>query len=49
MKQTIGALLIALFSMTVGLSHANETTRESTGGAQTLQDILARQAGQKID
>lgn len=49
MKQTIGALLIALFSMTVGLSHANETTRESTGGAQTLQDILARQAGQEID
>jgi len=49
MTQMIGALLIALFSMTAGLSHANEATRESTGGAQTLQDILARQAGQQVD
>lgn len=49
--QVIGAVLVALLTFAVTPSYAEEATdpRASTGGAQTLQDILARQQGLKVD
>ena len=46
--------LITIILAAVGFSHAedvqeaNENTRAATGGAQTLEDILARQRGEEI-
>lgn len=44
-------LSIALLVMTVSVTGvwAQDTDRTSTGGAQTLQDILARQNAEKVD
>jgi len=49
--KVIGAALIALLTFAVTPSYANEATeaRASTGGAQTLEDILARQKGVEVD
>ena len=49
--KVIGAALIALLTFAVSPSYANEATdeRASTGGAQTLEDILARQKGLDVD
>jgi formate dehydrogenase subunit gamma len=47
----IGAAFVALCIVAVSPSYANEAAdeRASTGGAQTLEDILARQENLKID
>lgn len=54
----IAAVLVALFSLTLpavaqdadeGTTEVAPPDRTATGGAQTLDDILARQAGLKID
>ena len=49
--KVIGAALLAFLTFAVTPSYANETTdpRASTGGAQTLDDILARQKGLEVD
>ena len=49
--KVIGAALIALLTFAVSPSYANDATdeRASTGGAQTLEDILARQKGLDVD
>ena len=49
--KVIGAALIALLTFAVTPSYAEEATdpRASTGGAQTLEDILARQKGLEVD
>lgn len=45
------ALVLTLMLAPVGFAQENDPVvdRTDTGGAQTLEDILARQAGQKID
>lgn len=45
------ALVLTLMLAVPGVAQDNSPTadRSATGGAQTLQDIMARQAGQKID
>ena len=46
----IGACLIALLTFAVTPAHSeDEGQRASTGGAQTLDDILARQKGLEVD
>ncbi len=49
--KVIGAALIAFLTFAVTPSYANEATdpRATTGGAQTLEDILARQQGLEVD
>ncbi len=56
MLRTLAILTLALMPLFAAQSPAQEGTavnrempRASTGGAQTLEDILARQRGQKID
>lgn len=41
--------LILIFCCLAGVSAAQEVDRSATGGAQTLEDILARQRGEVID
>ncbi|MEQ9695180.1 formate dehydrogenase subunit gamma [Shimia sp. SDUM112013] len=43
------ALALVLSLMVAIPALAQESDRSATGGAQTLEDIMARQAGQKID
>lgn len=43
------ALVVLLSLMMSGLATAQSTDRSATGGAQTLEDILARQKGLSID
>ena len=46
----IGAFLTALLTFSAGPAIAqDEGQRASTGGAQTLEDILARQKGLEVD
>ncbi len=49
--KVFGAALIAFVTFAVSPSYANEAdeARASTGGAQTLEDILARQKGLEVD
>ena len=48
--KTLGACLIALLTFTVTPAYSqDEGQRASTGGAQTLEDILARQKGLNVD
>ena len=48
--QVVGACLIALLTFAVTPAYSqDEGQRASTGGAQTLEDILARQQGLKVD
>ena len=46
----LGAFLAALLTFAVTPAHSqDEGQRASTGGAQTLEDILARQKGLEVD
>ena len=48
--KVVGACLIALLTFAVTPAYSqDEGQRASTGGAQTLEDILARQKGLKVD
>ena len=48
--KTLGACLVALLTFTVTPAYSqDEGQRASTGGAQTLEDILARQKGLAVD
>ncbi|MEL0225000.1 MAG: cytochrome b/b6 domain-containing protein, partial [Gammaproteobacteria bacterium] len=48
--KVLGAYLIALLTFAVTPAHSqDEGQRASTGGAQTLEDILARQKGLSVD
>jgi hypothetical protein len=49
--KVFGAALIAFVTFAVSPSYANEAdeARASTGGAQTLDHILARQKGLEVD
>ena len=48
--KVLGAYLIALLTFAVTPAHSqDEGQRASTGGAQTLEDILARQKGLEVD
>jgi len=52
MSKFLSLIVIFLSLFTFGISETNQTnknTRASTGGAQTLEDILARQKGMEID
>ena len=43
------ALVLAFLMVALATGVSAQTDRTSTGGATTLEDILARQAGQKVD
>ena len=52
MSKFLSLIVIFLSLFTFGISETNQTnenTRASTGGAQTLEDILARQKGKNVD
>ena len=52
MSKILSILAIFLSLYSFGLSEnnqANNNSRESTGGAQTLEDILKRQNGEIVD
>lgn len=52
MLRVILVLIVTLFSLTTALAQDAGTAqpdRSATGGAQTLEDILARQRGEQID
>ena len=52
MSRIFSLFIIFLSLLTFGFSDTNQTndnTRAATGGAQTLEDILARQKGKNID
>ncbi len=49
MLRLISALCLILAIMTPALAQEADQTRAATGGAQTLEDILARQRGERID
>ena len=49
--QVIGSFLVAVLTLAIAPSYAEQSDgqRASTGGAQTLQDVLARQKGIEVD
>ena len=52
MSRIFSLIIIFLSLLTFGFSDTNQTndnTRAATGGAQTLEDILARQKGENVD
>lgn len=49
MLRLIVISLFLTFGLPAGMIHAQEPDRLATGGAQTLEDILARQRGEEVD
>lgn len=49
MLRLIVISLFLTFGLPAGMIHAQEPDRSATGGAQTLEDILARQRGEEVD
>lgn len=49
MLRLISALCLIFIIMTPAIGQEADQTRAATGGAQTLEDILARQRGEEID
>ena len=52
MSKIFSLIVVFLSLFTFGISETNQTntnTRAATGGAQTLEDILARQKGENVD
>ena len=52
MSRIFSLIIIFLSLLTFGFSDTNQTndnTRAATGGAQTLEDIIARQKGKNVD